>query len=58
MQEIIKRAECYIKDEESNAEKRSRDARERESQSTKETKPQIFTPHADVNQTIGDMRPI
>jgi hypothetical protein len=30
MQEIIKRAECYIKGEESNAEKRSRDARERE----------------------------
>ncbi|KAK2415928.1 hypothetical protein QL285_038365 [Trifolium repens] len=30
MQEIIKRVECYIKGEESNAEKRSRDARERE----------------------------
>ncbi|WJX92616.1 hypothetical protein P8452_74233 [Trifolium repens] len=30
MQEIIKRAECYIKGEENNAEKRSRDARERE----------------------------
>jgi hypothetical protein len=30
MQEIIKRAECYIKGEESNAEKRTRDARERE----------------------------
>ncbi|KAK2410564.1 hypothetical protein QL285_045924 [Trifolium repens] len=30
MQEIIKRAECYIKGEESNAEKRSRDTRERE----------------------------
>jgi hypothetical protein len=30
MQEIIKRAECYIKGEESNADKRSRDARERE----------------------------
>jgi hypothetical protein len=29
MQEIIKRAECYIKGGESNAEKRSRDARER-----------------------------
>jgi hypothetical protein len=28
MQEIIKRAECYIKDEESNAKKRTRDARE------------------------------
>jgi hypothetical protein len=28
MQEIIKRAECYIKGEESNAEKRTRDARE------------------------------
>ena len=30
MQEIIKRAECYIKGEESNAEKRSMDAREKE----------------------------
>ncbi|KAK2368694.1 hypothetical protein QL285_081871 [Trifolium repens] len=30
MQEIIKRAECYIKGDESNAEKRSRDAKERE----------------------------
>jgi hypothetical protein len=30
MQEIIKRAECYIKGEESNAEKRTRDARERD----------------------------
>jgi hypothetical protein len=30
MQEIIKRVECYIKGEESNAEKRSRDAREKE----------------------------
>ncbi|WJX77765.1 hypothetical protein P8452_61041 [Trifolium repens] len=30
MQEIIKRVKCYIKGEESNAEKRSRDARERE----------------------------
>ncbi|KAK2391050.1 hypothetical protein QL285_064544 [Trifolium repens] len=30
MQEIIKRAECYIKGEESNSEKRSRDARKRE----------------------------
>jgi hypothetical protein len=30
MQEIIKRAECYIKGEESNAEKRPRDARERD----------------------------
>ncbi|GAU32939.1 hypothetical protein TSUD_153560 [Trifolium subterraneum] len=29
MQEIMKRAECYIKGEESNAEKRSRDSRER-----------------------------
>jgi hypothetical protein len=30
MQEIIKRVECYIKGEESNAEKRSRDAKERD----------------------------
>ncbi|WJX40224.1 hypothetical protein P8452_27723 [Trifolium repens] len=30
MQEIIKRAECYIKDEESNAEKRTRGAREKD----------------------------
>ncbi|MCI25660.1 hypothetical protein A2U01_0046851, partial [Trifolium medium] len=29
MQEIIKRAECYIKGEESNAEKRSREAKEK-----------------------------
>jgi hypothetical protein len=29
MQEVMKRAECYIKGEESNAEKRSRDSRER-----------------------------
>ncbi|MCI81949.1 hypothetical protein A2U01_0103223, partial [Trifolium medium] len=31
MQEVINRAECYIKGEESNAEKRTRDARERDS---------------------------
>ncbi|GAU51688.1 hypothetical protein TSUD_415030, partial [Trifolium subterraneum] len=31
MQEIMKRAECYIKGEESNAEKRSRDSREKPS---------------------------
>ncbi|MCI72287.1 hypothetical protein A2U01_0093550, partial [Trifolium medium] len=30
MQEITKRAECYIKGEESNAEKQSRDAKEKE----------------------------
>jgi hypothetical protein len=30
MQKIIKRAECYIKGDESNAEKRMRDARERD----------------------------
>jgi hypothetical protein len=29
MQKVMKRAECYIKGEESNAEKRSRDQRER-----------------------------
>ncbi|MCI48724.1 hypothetical protein A2U01_0069967 [Trifolium medium] len=29
MQEIMKRAECYIRGEESNAEKRSRDVKER-----------------------------
>jgi hypothetical protein len=29
MQEVMKRAKCYIKCEESNAEKRSRDSRER-----------------------------
>ncbi|MCI42790.1 hypothetical protein A2U01_0064027, partial [Trifolium medium] len=29
MEEIMKRAECYIKGEESNAEKRSRDAKEK-----------------------------
>ncbi|GAU33301.1 hypothetical protein TSUD_279790 [Trifolium subterraneum] len=31
MQEVIKRASCYIKGEESNAEKRSRDAKEKDS---------------------------
>ncbi|GAU16855.1 hypothetical protein TSUD_368040 [Trifolium subterraneum] len=31
MQEVMKRAECYIKGEESNAEKRSRDSREKPS---------------------------
>ncbi|MCI85822.1 hypothetical protein A2U01_0107101, partial [Trifolium medium] len=30
MQEVTKRAECYIKGKESNAEKRSRDAKEKE----------------------------
>jgi hypothetical protein len=30
MQEIIKRAACYLKVDDSNAEKRSRDARERD----------------------------
>ncbi|MCI84019.1 hypothetical protein A2U01_0105295, partial [Trifolium medium] len=29
MQEIMKRTECYIKGEESNAEKRNRDSREK-----------------------------
>ncbi|MCI52520.1 hypothetical protein A2U01_0073765, partial [Trifolium medium] len=29
MQEVMKRAECYIKGEESNAEKRNRDSREK-----------------------------
>ncbi|MCI88876.1 hypothetical protein A2U01_0110164, partial [Trifolium medium] len=29
MQEIMKRAECYIKGQESNAEKRTRDSREK-----------------------------
>ncbi|KAK2450503.1 hypothetical protein QL285_009616 [Trifolium repens] len=33
MQEVMKRAECYIKGEESNAEKRSRDSRERAGES-------------------------
>jgi protein subunit release factor B len=31
MEEIMSRAECYIKDEESNAEKKARDAKERDS---------------------------
>ncbi|GAU44863.1 hypothetical protein TSUD_329190 [Trifolium subterraneum] len=31
MQEVVKRASCYIKGEESNAEKRSRDAKEKDS---------------------------
>ncbi|GAU21317.1 hypothetical protein TSUD_372110 [Trifolium subterraneum] len=34
MQEVIKRASCYIKGEESNAEKRSRDAKEKDSRSS------------------------
>ncbi|GAU41814.1 hypothetical protein TSUD_299800 [Trifolium subterraneum] len=33
MQEVIKRTSCYIKDEESNAEKRSRDAKEKDMRS-------------------------
>jgi hypothetical protein len=57
MQEIIKRAECYIKGEESNAEKRSRDARERESQSTRGIEPQIFIHLDDASKITEDMRP-
>ncbi|GAU32570.1 hypothetical protein TSUD_218280 [Trifolium subterraneum] len=34
MQEVVKRVSCYIKGEESNAEKRSRDAKEKDSRST------------------------
>ncbi|GAU43828.1 hypothetical protein TSUD_399210 [Trifolium subterraneum] len=34
MQEVIKRASCYIKGEESNAEKRSRDAKEKDSRNS------------------------
>ncbi|GAU44770.1 hypothetical protein TSUD_138820 [Trifolium subterraneum] len=34
MQEVVKRASCYIKGEESNAEKRSRDAKEKDSRSS------------------------
>ncbi|GAU40547.1 hypothetical protein TSUD_367500 [Trifolium subterraneum] len=34
MQEVIKRASCYIKGEESNAEKRSREAKEKDSRSS------------------------
>ncbi|MCI54255.1 hypothetical protein A2U01_0075504, partial [Trifolium medium] len=45
MQEIIKRASCYIKGEESNAEKRSRDAREKESKGNSNNKGQGTQPH-------------
>jgi hypothetical protein len=44
MQEIIKRAECYIKGEESNAEKRSRDAREREPSNKGSRAPDFYPP--------------
>ncbi|WJX20133.1 hypothetical protein P8452_09723 [Trifolium repens] len=44
MQEIIKRAECYIKGEESNAEKRSRDAREREPSNKNNKVPDTYPP--------------
>ncbi|KAK2445921.1 hypothetical protein QL285_016792 [Trifolium repens] len=44
MQEIIKRAECYIKGEESNAEKRSRDAREREPTNKSYRVPETYQP--------------
>ncbi|KAK2392509.1 hypothetical protein QL285_065861 [Trifolium repens] len=44
MQEIIKRAECYIKGEESNAEKRSRDAREREPANKNYRAPETYQP--------------
>jgi hypothetical protein len=53
MQEIIKRAECYIKGEESNAEKRSRDAREE----NRPTRPQIRIHCDDVNQITEGMIP-
>jgi hypothetical protein len=43
MQKIIKRAECYIKGEESNAKKRSRDVRERDP-TNKGNKAQDFYP--------------
>ncbi|MCI68053.1 hypothetical protein A2U01_0089312, partial [Trifolium medium] len=45
MQEIIKRASCYIKGEESNAEKRSRDAKEKESKGNNNSKGQGLQPH-------------
>ncbi|KAK2365190.1 hypothetical protein QL285_089970 [Trifolium repens] len=44
MQEIIKRAKCYIKGEESNAEKRSRDAREREPANKNYRAPETYQP--------------
>ncbi|GAU29790.1 hypothetical protein TSUD_293580 [Trifolium subterraneum] len=43
MQEVIKRASCYIKGEESNAEKRSRDAKEKDMRSNN-SKGQISQP--------------
>jgi hypothetical protein len=57
MQKIIKRAEFYIKGEESNAEKRSRDARERENHLTGVIGPQIFIHSDDVNRITEDMSP-
>ncbi|WJX58397.1 hypothetical protein P8452_43858 [Trifolium repens] len=44
MQEVIKRAECYIKGEESNAEKRSRDAREKEPSNKSYKAPEAYPP--------------
>ncbi|KAK2427055.1 hypothetical protein QL285_025661 [Trifolium repens] len=44
MQKIIKRAECYIKGEKSNAEKRSRDARERKPANKGNRAPEIYQP--------------
>jgi DNA mismatch repair ATPase MutS len=44
MQEIIKRAECYIKGEENNAEKRSRDVRERDTINRHDKPPEFYPP--------------
>ncbi|KAK2442661.1 hypothetical protein QL285_013838 [Trifolium repens] len=44
MQEVIKRAECYIKGEESNAENRSRDAREKEPSNKSYKAPETYPP--------------
>jgi hypothetical protein len=42
MSEIIKRAECYIKGEERNAEKRTRDAREKDPTSSGNRAPDFY----------------
>jgi hypothetical protein len=57
MQDIEKRAECYIKGEESNAEKRTRDARERDPMNRGNKAPDFYLqrrrpPHDHIRQEI------
>ncbi|GAU48567.1 hypothetical protein TSUD_137520 [Trifolium subterraneum] len=50
MQEVIKRASCYIKGEESNAEKRSRDAKEKDSRNNNGKGPN--SQHNEIGRTM------